>query len=92
MITYVCPYRKGTSAQKLKCDKRRNSNYQKITNSITDQYVHCKWDKDTDNMVWWPPTIDICNSKIMKINLSIHSILQTDYFITHTMQLEKLLF
>lgn len=28
-----------------------------------EQYVQCIWDKDTDEMVWWPPYIEQCSSK-----------------------------
>ena len=35
--------------------------------SCIDQYVHCKWDKDTDQMVWWPPYLQECNRKLYLI-------------------------
>ena len=30
---------------------------------LTEQYVNCIWDKDTDKMVWWPPYIEECSRK-----------------------------
>ena len=27
------------------------------------EYSECIWDKDTDEMVWYPDEIDYCNSK-----------------------------
>ena len=40
-------------------------------NKSLDQYIHCKWDKDTDDMIWWPPTLDVCNRKYQTLNLII---------------------
>ena len=39
----------------------------RLKSLFIDQYIHCKWDKDTDNMVWWPPTLDVCNRKYKMI-------------------------
>ena len=72
MITYTCPFRRGTHSDSL---KRKTffivycnlfCGYLIKCQSVwkpVDQYIHCKWDKDTDNMVWWPPTLDVCNRK-----------------------------
>ena len=39
-------------------------------NLLSEQYVQCIWDKDTDEMVWWPPAIEDCTSKYYKEMLS----------------------
>ena len=62
-LTYSCPFRTGTNIELL---KRKKKNFFVCQNlslkyQFLDQYVHCKWDKDTDNMVWWPPILDVCN-------------------------------
>ena len=31
--------------------------------SFSDQYSTCVWDKDTDEMIWWPQDIDECKGK-----------------------------
>jgi len=31
------------------------------------QYVQCVHDDDTDEMVWWPPTVDTCSGIIFLI-------------------------
>ncbi len=33
--------------------------------SFKVQYSQCIWDKDTDEMVWYPNEIDFCNSKFI---------------------------
>ncbi len=33
---------------------------------FTVQYSQCIWDKDTDEMVWYPEEIDVCNSKLSR--------------------------
>ena len=30
---------------------------------IPEQYVQCIWDKDTDEMLWYPDEIDECSGK-----------------------------
>ena len=30
---------------------------------IVEQYVQCIWDKDTDEMIWYPDEIDECSRK-----------------------------
>jgi hypothetical protein len=47
-------------------------------NKFAVQYSQCIWDKDTDEMVWYPNEIDVCNSKynfqFLKIILFVFSI------------------
>ena len=31
--------------------------------NITRQYTECIWEKDTDQMVWWPPEIKPCDGQ-----------------------------
>ena len=31
--------------------------------NITRQYTECIWEKDTDDMVWWPPEIKPCDGE-----------------------------
>ena len=70
-LTYACPYRTGTSRQNLKCTLHYSYTIKtgSLKNDCLVQYVYCKWDKDTDEMVWWPPYIDECNSKYQKYKL-----------------------
>ena len=30
---------------------------------LTEQHVSCIWDKDTDEMIWWPSDIKECNGE-----------------------------
>ena len=61
-LTYSCPFRTGTNVELLKRKKKIFFMLNlALKYQFLDQYVHCKWDKDTDNMVWWPPILDVCN-------------------------------
>jgi hypothetical protein len=35
----------------------------KNKNTFAVQFSQCIWDKDSDEMVWYPNEIDVCNSK-----------------------------
>ncbi len=28
------------------------------------QFVQCIWDEETDQMIWWPPSVLPCNRKL----------------------------
>ena len=49
--------------------------YNKV--DILEQYVQCIWDKDTDDMTWYPGEIDECGRKY-RDNIVISN---TDYFL-----------
>ena len=36
-----------------------------------EQYSQCIWDKDTDEMIWYPDEIDECTRKYNIINLNM---------------------
>ena len=35
--------------------------------SFLDQYSTCIWDKDTDEMIWWPQDVKECKGKFLQI-------------------------
>ena len=37
--------------------------------NITRQYTECIWEKDTDDMVWWPPEIKPCDGEFTSESL-----------------------
>ena len=70
-ITYSCPFRTGTTTKQLKGTYRLTLERAVPENNLlSEQYVQCIWDKDTDEMVWWPPAIEDCTSKYYKEMLS----------------------
>ena len=63
-VTYTCPFRMSTWDDNL-VGKSLHSLLKgsiRIT-GFSEQYSTCIWDKDTDQMVWWPPEIVNCNRK-----------------------------
>lgn len=66
-ITYTCPYRRSTFENDLIGNVALlNVNPLKKCNILMiflDQYINCIWDKDTDELIWWPQTILECNRK-----------------------------
>ena len=82
-ITYSCPYKKITNDELLTGIQMQENSVVSILCSsahivskiqyhlhyIAEQYVQCMYDKDTDEMVWYPDEIEECGRKLNITNL-----------------------
>ena len=55
--------------------------------NITRQYTECVWEKDTDQMVWWPPEIKPCDGQFKYLQYITNHVVTSTNILPSTLKL-----